>query len=385
MKVYDLIFSNKKKLSIQRHVIFWICIYIYHVIRISFLFPEDQLLADPIPILLGSLRWGVITNLIFSYTIIYFLIPKFFSRKKYLAFSVGVLILFMILFCFSLFSHLIDSKFTYAIGTTTQQPYIFLRGTVIRILGNPPLICALLLSLKTLKNWHLKQLENETLIREKGNAELQLLKSQIHPHFLFNTLNNIYSYTLTKSPLAAELVQKLSDMLSYMITDCNQVLVPLEKEIQLLKDYICLEKVRYGNRLDIQMHINGNCENCMVVPLLMIPFVENCFKHGASMMRGEQWMHLIIDINENDLDLNLSNSKPPRSKQSVNKKGIGLNNVQKRLSLLYPGRHQLKINSTENTFSVYLKLALEKEKNINTEKASKNIRRQAVLKPIIHY
>ena len=251
--------------------------------------------------------------------------------------------------------------------------------------GNPPLICGLLLSLKTLKNWYQKQLENETLTREKTNAELQLLKAQIHPHFLFNTLNNIYSFTLSKSPLAAELVQKLSDMLNYMITDCNRVLVPLEKEIQLLKDYIGLEKVRYGDRLDIQMHVNGNYNNKMIAPLLMIPFVENCFKHGASMMRGKQWMHLIININENNLDFNLSNSKPSTSNTIKDKKGIGLLNVQKRLVLLYPGKHQLLIKTTDNTFSVELTIELQTQPVTTIEKNVINIPRPAILKPGINF
>ncbi len=295
----------------------------------------------------------------------------------------GILVLLVIVFCYHILFNSIIKPFPNAVGTTKQHPYIFLRGNIIRILGNPPLICALFLSLKTVKTWHLKQVENETLTREKANAELQLLKAQIHPHFLFNTLNNIYSFTLTKSPLAAELVQKLSDMLNYMITDCNQTLVPLKKEIQLLKDYIGLEKVRYGDRLDIQMHINGDYENCMIVPLLMIPFVENCFKHGASMMRGKQWMHLIININENNLDFNLSNSKP--SKPSATKHGIGLLNVHKRLELLYPGKHQLDIKSTENTFSVELKIELQTQSVTTIEKKLINISKPIVFKPIIHY
>ncbi|MEO5783476.1 MAG: histidine kinase, partial [Ginsengibacter sp.] len=147
--------------------------------------------------------------------------------------------------------------------------------------------------------------------------------------------------------------------LNYMIKDCESIMVPLEKEIQLIKDYIGLEKVRYGNRLDIQMHVNGDCKNKMIAPLLMIPFVENCFKHGASLMRGKQWMHLIININETDIDFNLSNSKPSQPNTIRNKIGIGLLNVQKRLGLLYPQKHQLNIISTDNTFSVYLKIALQ--------------------------
>ena len=336
----------------------------------SFLFPSEHLWDSLTIILITGFVWGVIHNVFITYSTTYYLVPKFFNKKKYVSFIIGIVILFIIIFTYNFIFTLIVKKFTHAIGATKEQPYLFLRGTLIRLFGNAPLVCGLFLSLKILKNWHLRQLENETLIRERANAELQLLKAQIHPHFLFNTLNNIYSFTLTKSPIAAELLQKLSDMLNYMITDCDRIVVPLEKEIQLIKDYIGLEKVRYGERLDIQMHVNGEYQNCMIVPLLMIPFVENCFKHGASLMRGKQWMHLIININENNLDFNLSNSKPSHKVSNKNKNGIGLLNVQKRLELLYPQRHQININSTENTFSVYLKLNLQTEKTEHIEKSS---------------
>jgi sensor histidine kinase YesM len=359
MKMYDLIFSDKRSYRIKRHLLFGTVVYIYQVVRMSFLFPQDQIWVKMPLILITSLTWGIFHLMTISYTIVYYLVPKFFVKKKYVLFVVSILLLFIMVFGINILYLRITTSFTFAIGRTVQYPNIYIRGTLIRLLGNAPLICGILLSLKTLKTWHLKQVENETLTRETASAELQLLKAQIHPHFLFNTLNNIYSFTLSKSPQAAELVQKLSDMLSYMTSDCEQIIVPLEKEIQLIKDYIGLEKVRYGDRLDIQMHINGDYKDKMIVPLLMIPFVENCFKHGASMMRGRQWMQLIININDNDLDFTLSNSKPPQTIDSNNKKGIGLANVQKRLRLLYPGKHSLKIESTSNTYLVHLQVSLQ--------------------------
>lgn len=325
----------------------------------SFLFPPDQILKKAPLILVTALIWGVLHLVIISYTVVYYLVPKFFVKKKYVLFTVGVLLLFIGVFGLNILYNLITKQFAHAIGTTPQQPYIFLRGSIIRMFGNAPLICGLLLSLKTLKTWHQKQLENETLTREKANAELQLLKAQIHPHFLFNTLNNIYSFTLTKSPLASELVQKLSDMLGYMITDCDHSIVPLEKEIHLIKDYIGLEKVRYGDRLDIQMHVNGECKNKMIAPLLMIPFVENCFKHGASVMRGKQWMQLSIHVNNNVLYFNLTNSKPLHPVNSKSKNGIGLLNVKKRLALLYPDKHELIINANDGVYNVQLQIELQ--------------------------
>ena len=140
-----------------------------------------------------------------------------------------------------------------------------------------------------------------------------MLKAQVHPHFLFNTLNNIYSFVLTGDHRAATSVDKLAGMIDYMRTDGENALVPLDKEIGLIKDYIGLEKVRYGNRLELKMEITGETQNMAIAPLLMIPFVENCFKHGVSVMRGNQWIHLIINIKDNQFHFRLSNSKPSNS------------------------------------------------------------------------
>ncbi len=360
MKMYNLIFSKDWPNRLTRHFIFWLAVFLYHLIRISFLYTPENIGKMASSILFGALIWGVLTNMIISYTVVYYLVPKFFINKKYLLFAVGILGLLLVALGIGVFQTLINRHMMGAVGFTQQRPYMFMRGTAIRILGNPPLICGLLLSLKTSKNWHLKQLENETLIKEKANAELQLLKAQIHPHFLFNTLNNIYSFTLTKSPQAVGLVQKLSDMLNYMITDCEQPLVPLEKEIQLLKDYIGLEKVRYGKRLNMEVKIDGDSENKLITPLLLIPFVENSFKHGASTMLENPWIRLNISIEQNELLFNLSNSKPSLVVSSNGKNGIGLINVQKRLKLLYPNQHFLEINERADFYQVSLKLPLHK-------------------------
>ena len=153
-------------------------------------------------------------------------------------------------------------------------------------------------------------MKTETLAKENANAELQLLKAQVHPHFLFNTLNNIYSFSLNQSPQAGTLVKKLSGMLGYMIHECEEKLVPLEKELKLIQDYMGLEKVRYGKRLDMQVEIHGDFENKFIAPLLMIPFVENSFKHGTSQMLQHPWIKLEITTVRNQLFFKLSNSKP---------------------------------------------------------------------------
>ena len=144
-----------------------------------------------------------------------------------------------------------------------------------------------------------------------------------------------------------------------MVNDCREALVPLEKEIRMISDYVELEKVRYGDRLDFRIEVNGDVSSQLIAPLLLIPFVENSFKHGASIMRGNQWVRMIIEVAGNLVSFRLANSKPAANIHSNGNSGIGLRNVKKRLQLLYPGRHTLAIESTDTVFNVQLQLALK--------------------------
>ncbi len=164
---------------------------------------------------------------------------------------------------------------------------------------------------------------------------------------------------------------KLESMFHYIVEECEHPIVPLSKEIKLINDYIELELVRYGNNLSIDTKIIIG-ENKMITPLLLIPFIENSFKHGASKMLNNPWIKLDIKVNENMLYFSLVNSKPYSEINANEKKGIGLNNVKKRLQLLYPGKHSLQIESTNDTFIVNMQLPLEeyilKEDELATEK-----------------
>ena len=361
LSLHNIIFSDNRSSRWKRHFLFWLAVFFYHLLRIGIMMPAVNTMHSVLLLFQYTLLQAMIVNPVLTYSIVYFLIPEYFNRKKYLFFIAGILLLIVLMLSYYFMVNWfnINPAMRNAIGLSNGLLITTFKPGFIRAFGNPPLIFGLFLSLKTLKNWYLEQLKTETLAKENTNAELQLLKVQVHPHFLFNTLNNIYSFSLTQSPLAGALVQKLSDMLNYMIHECEQPLVPLEKEIKLVQDYIGLEKVRYGNRLDMQVEINGDQENKLIAPLLLIPFVENCFKHGASVMRGQQWIKLCIQINENQLDFNLGNSKPSQAVGTNNNKGIGLANVQKRLQLLYPGNHFLKIDSSSDTFTVHLQLSLQ--------------------------
>lgn len=197
-------------------------------------------------------------------------------------------------------------------------------------------------------------------------AELNFLKTQIHPHFLFNTLNNLYALTLQNSPQAPNLVMGLSQILRYMLYECNTGCVLLLRDIEILENYMALEKLRYEERLDLNFSISGEPGNHRIAPLLLLPLVENAFKHGAGEQVGDVWINIDLAVKGNQLVFKVSNSRPgitPVPKRP-GQTSIGLPNTRKRLEILYPGAHTLKVFEEEEMFVVILELALEKHLEI---------------------
>jgi len=359
MNTRNFIFSNNFKFRFLRHAAFWITRLLF-VTTFHFVYVFDNTKSIFANILISFKTiylLVVVVDLNYCYIIIYFLGKKFFLQKKYKQFAAWLVVLTIAdiiisqniqYYCY--YIHLPKPASWFAISWENAIDFMAM---------GPPITCLIFISIKMCKTWYIKQEEKQMLLFANAAAEIKLLKAQVHPHFLFNTLNNIYSFALEKSPKARELVLQLSDMLKYMINDCGNEVVPLEKELKMLNDYIGLEKVRYGKRLKTGIQVNGDYKNKSIAPLLMIPFIENSFKHGASQMLANPWIKLDISISENDLVLEVSNSRPSQA-TSVNKKnGIGLQNVKKRLQLLYHSEYELNINSTAETYFVHLKIPLQ--------------------------
>jgi LytS/YehU family sensor histidine kinase len=229
------------------------------------------------------------------------------------------------------------------------------------------------------KHWVKKQHEWLQAEKEKVTAELQLLKAQVHPHFLFNTLNNIYSFSLTHSPKTPELILKLSSLLSYMLYDCKADQVLLEKEIEVMKDYVDLERERYGNKIEISWNVEGDVEDKYIAPLLLLPFLENAFKHGTSEQLEKPWLNFSLVVKHNSLKCKVANSK--NEFVPAGNRGIGIENVKKRLQFLYPDKHELKINDEGDFFVVSLLLDLSNNKigQVTSSPVSKHVVEKAPL------
>ncbi|MEP7263616.1 MAG: histidine kinase [Bacteroidota bacterium] len=204
--------------------------------------------------------------------------------------------------------------------------------------------------------------KNELLLlqKEKLQLELNALKSQVNPHFLFNTLNNLYSLTLKNSEKSSEVVLKLSDIMRYVLYQSDEFKVPLQKELEFIQNYVALQKIRYTENYIISFTVNGAVNGQTVAPLLLIDFIENAFKHGLDRRFNDGEVKIEINIFKTGFDFNVTNSKGHGEDGYINKtNGIGLNNIKRRLELMYPGNYQLDITDDNDNFEVNLKLQLQ--------------------------
>ena len=210
-------------------------------------------------------------------------------------------------------------------------------------------------AIKLLKHWYFKKEENTLLEKQKLKAELEVLKAQLQPHFLFNTLNNLYSLILQQSKQAPEVVLKLSELLRYILAESAKNKILLTRELSILKNYISLEQIRFGNRLDMTINIQGDLDHKLIAPLLFLPLVENAFKHGIETAENSAFLNVSLVCNEKELYFRCENSF---DEENTSIPGIGIANLKKRLDLLYPNKHSLKLNSENHIFKAELKLKL---------------------------
>ncbi len=191
--------------------------------------------------------------------------------------------------------------------------------------------------------------------KEKLEADLKFLKSQVNPHFLFNALNNIYSLTVTQAPQAPQSVMQLSEILRYMVYYAMEPKVPLKREIQYIENYISLMLLKDSTGMDVQFDLDKSAPDLMIAPLLFIPFVENAFKHSKIETSETGYIRINLTISNDVIAFNVVNSTPRNGFTKDKEGGVGLQNIRKRLELLYPGkRHDMKINITQDQFSVRL-------------------------------
>lgn len=196
------------------------------------------------------------------------------------------------------------------------------------------------------------------IAKEKAEAELNFLKSQINPHFLFNSLNSVYFLIDKENAHARDALHKFSAMLRYQLYEMNDAVIPIEKELQYLQDYVDLQKLRKDEHCAITFNCSPAVHNFSIEPLLLIPFVENAFKHISHDSGRDNFISINLDVDNRQFCFSVKNSKDGRQEKKDTHSGIGLSNVQKRLALLYPGQHQLQISNNESVFDIQLSIQI---------------------------
>ena len=217
----------------------------------------------------------------------------------------------------------------------------------------------LFLIFKMIKDRFQQENRLNELEKEKSNAELNFLKAQMNPHFLFNTLNNIYSLARTQSPDTPEMILKLSNLLDYTIYECNETTVPIIKEWELIENYVDLQAVRNSNQLMIAIHQDIDNEQTPIAPLILISIVENAFKHSTQWGQQLANIKISLEVINKKLTFKVVNTRSAEAKKNRPKKnGIGVRNVKKQLALLYPNKHTYQVEELENSYTVILKIDL---------------------------
>lgn len=286
-----------------------------------------------------------------TYITIYLLLP-YYLKKRNLLFTIFAVIavLFVSTIGERMFLRKINSlEITFNSLFTLSYVYLLLETNF---------IVASAVAIKIVKKWFVQQQEKHELEKRNLKTELNLLKAQLHPHFLFNTMNNLYALSVEKSSKTSEGIAKLSTLLRSILYECNEPEITLGKEINLIENYIDLERMRYGDRLNIEFEVSGPLKKMKIAPMVLFTFIENCFKHGSSNDSQNPFIKISLNVSDKEIIFFAENSKPKLIQQTKNIKsgGIGLINVKKRLEIIYGEKHELKIRDKENTFEVYLSI-----------------------------
>ena len=327
------------------HTLFWLALYIILIIL-----DQNQNISY---VLIRELV-NVAFFAIMVYLNIYLLFPYYLAKKNLLVHLISIAVAAILITPIKTLTFYLTSS-SYAdmqVYFLNNQPSIFLSTFFIGIAST---------IYNIMNDWLLTQREKKELQAQTLQSELKFLKSQINPHFLFNTLNSLYALTLKKSDQAPEIVLKLSEMMRYMLYECNVPQVPLQKEVNYLHNYLELEKLRQGKRMKIDFSVIGEPKEQRLAPLMFIPFIENCFKHGINNQITEGFVNMVLHIKPDSVKMEIENSRAPLRPSTSSKKsgGIGLVNVRRRLNLLYPAKHKLQISENPNTYKVELLLELD--------------------------
>ncbi len=337
--------TNNKTIGVLLHVLFWVLILLATII------PERNNASNTFSIIVETVNVAFYAFII--YFNLFYLFPKYLKGRSLriyiIALILSVLLLTPIKGAVLYLLHYGDT--TYRRQIILNLHYTFL--STFFVAGASTIF-------KILVEWLKFQREKQKLQKEIMQSELKFLKSQINPHFLFNTLNNIYSLALIKSDKTPDVILKLSEILRYMLYECNEPKVKLSSEVKYIENYLALESLRQNKKVNIEFTKEGEIKDQVISPLLFTPFLENAFKHGVNKVLDNKCVKIYLKVDGDKVFFSVENTKPDIDVEELMKSpgGIGLANVKKRLNILYPGKYKFDIENTKTSYKIELSLEL---------------------------
>jgi hypothetical protein len=336
--------KNIARISV--HIIFWFCAWF-------FFFFYYKRYSEINSYTFGASLINLIVAIITVYTFNYHLIPNILlknKKRKFFAFAFVTIVMF---FYIQLLLTLL-----LVVKQLSDGHHLFPEMLdIVMLFFNLFFVVFIAIAIKFYKRWNEKDFQEQKVQKEKVEAELQMLKTQINPHFLFNTLNSIYVLAMKQSEQTANTVMKLSDILDYILYRIDTPKIAISNEIKIIENYIELEKIRFSNRIDINFTTDLKSQGIQIPPMLIIPFIENAFKHGVAKSIEKSWIKISLKETDGALNILVANSKT-QSKVEDKTGGIGLMNVKKRLSLLYKEKYELNIFEEQMQYTVSLSIPI---------------------------
>lgn len=325
-----------------RHTLFWLLVYADGIFDSIFYFESMEEIWSQ----LYSLVW----DMLLVYISIYYLIPTFLAKKRYSTFIAVTIISILTV---------IIANYLYVLITIPEEEKLDLDipATLISITFYTVGTLGVAAAIKITKLFYERQHTLNQLKESQLTSEVNYLKQQTNPHFLFNTLNSIYVLSKQKNEKTPNAIMLLSDLMRYQTYDASNEQVPMTKEVDFIKNYLDLEKLR-RDKLNVDLNIIGDIRGEVIEPLLFLPFIENAVKHSSTTEDKEELITIKLENTQDHLELQVINSTGPNTLNKLEKEnsGFGLENINKRLKLLYPEKHELKVIEKDETYHVRLKL-----------------------------
>lgn len=346
------LFHTALRYRLSRHITFFVVL-VFVFTLVLFSRNHDQHFWQ----LLGLTFSNALIFFCYGYLTIFVLIPIFLPDKKFILFGISFLATGFLLSVLKLnvsdfiFYSSISPEFVDSKGMLTLR-FILINTK------DMSFIVALFVIAKFTKDWLIAENQRKVLEQKYTELKLRLLQRHFEPHFLFNTLNNLYALSLRNQEKTLDVIQRFRRVLQFSITESQKSKVPVSGEMEMIEDFIRIEQIRYGSRLQVESSVSGTCNNLMIAPFLLFTLVENCFKHGSSTDAGQPWIILSLDCGKNRICFETKNSIPKKPHPAVSFQEKGLSELRQRLEFVYPKKFSLTLKEGHQEFTVKLELDL---------------------------